>query len=118
MSFSVVTGQSATNSASSASSISVTLPNNPTLGNLVCVGFFFYDATTTPVTATVTDSNSNTYTIASASPSTFLSDTGGAFISYLLSAPSNASKNITVSFTRSGTAAVFTVSAIWADEFH
>ncbi len=117
MAFSVVSGQNAVNTAASSNTISAALPSNPTTGNVVCVSFFFFDGTTSPVTATVTDGNGNAYTVAPTSPSTFLTDTGGSFCAYLI-AGATANKTITVSFTRSGSAAVYTFANLHITEFH
>jgi hypothetical protein len=89
-----------------SSSITVTLTNNPTTGNLVVVAWL---GGSSPTSLTVKDANNNVYTVTPQS----LTDTtvGYLALAYLLSAPSNANKAITISFT--GT--VF--CAAWADEF-
>jgi hypothetical protein len=93
----------------SSSPDTITLGANPTLGNLVCVGITTLGSAITAVS--VKDSNNNAYTITPNSPSALQSGAGQVWMAYLLSAPSNASKTITISYTGS-----VSVGA-WADEF-
>jgi len=100
--------QGAVGSVSGGSTFNIVLPSNPTSGNLVCVGIAPQVAL---AAITVTDSNNNSYTVTPDSPSTFESGAGEVWLFYLLSAPSNATKTLTVSWTGSSNAAG------WADEF-
>jgi len=100
----LVTGQITANSNAS-SSVVLTLPNNPTNGNLVVVGV-------TPGTATLTvsDGNSNSYTL---TPHSVCNQGGSAGISAIayFQNVSNGSKTITATSTGSSS-----VQA-WAAEF-
>lgn len=106
MAFSQVQG--AAGSASATTSMTITLTSNPTLGDLVCVAV-------TPAVAvtamTCKDSNNNSYTATPSSPSTIETGAGQVWLFYLLSAPSNATKTLTVAWTTSSDAGG------WADEF-
>jgi hypothetical protein len=91
--FSLVTGQSAQGQGSGVATLSAVLPNNPAAGNLVVAIF----CCSTGITATVKDGNNNSYTATTKTPFTGNSNEVGMF--YLLSAPANASKTITASFS-------------------
>jgi hypothetical protein len=91
MTISFVTGQSTSNGISAAS-LTLTLPNNPTVGNLVCVALQCSSGTT----YTVADSNGNNYTSTPAGPVTENGGAGIAQIFYLRNAPANASKSVIV----------------------
>jgi hypothetical protein len=104
------------NSAHTGSSAtgSVVLASLPTTGNLVCVAIEGFNGSTGIVLNTVKDSNNNSYTITPNSPSAANeASAGGSWLAYLLSAPANASKTITATFSASITDIV-----VWADEFH
>lgn len=93
----------------SASAVSATLGAAPTLGNLVCVAL----VTATAVTAlSVKDANNNVYTVTTNSPSTVQSGAGQVWLAYLLSAPSNASAVINLTWTTATNPPI-----VWADEF-
>jgi hypothetical protein len=101
-----------TGSASSASgtTIAVTLHNNVTAGNLVCIGMLFFDETSTPATFTAQDENGKTYTVEAHTSSARMSTTGQALQGYLI-APSGCGKTITVTFSKGG------LSSMWVEEF-
>ena len=90
----------------SVTTVQVVLGANPTLGNIVCIGFGTSAAVSSLV---IKDSNGNTYTVTPNSPEN--SAGGLVYLAYLLSAPANANKTITATWTTS----VF--ASIWADEF-
>lgn len=100
-----------TASVASGGTASVVLPNNPTAGNLVVVGF--NGQTSTITTVSVADSNGNSYT-----PIFTLSWDGNVSAMtnfyYLANAPANATKTITA--TVSGQSAAVNV-AVWASEY-
>lgn len=101
------------NSAVSGTTVLATFASNPGTGHLVCVGLLFFDGGTTPPTYTVQDGNGNTYTNeAHTSGATNMDTAGWVGMAYLANTPSNAEKNITVTFNRTIAAAV-----IWIDEF-
>lgn len=105
----------ATQNANS-STISCAFASNPATGSLVTVGTGFYDTGTTPPTFTVADAASNSYTVDSTdSGSTNVSTSGYIGQAYLLSAPSNANKTITVTFSKSTTSSG--VANIWCDNW-
>lgn len=89
-------------------SLTITLGAAPKAGNLVCIGL------TSGVgisVITVVDGNGNAYIQTPNSPSTAFGSSGQTALFYLLSAPSNASATITVTWVT--TASVH----VWADEF-
>lgn len=94
MSFSHVQGIGGTGSATT--SLSVTLPANPTAGNPVIVVLGSSVAITS---VSVKDQNNNVYTITPNSPQT--TGTKQIYLAYLLSAPSNANKVINATWTTS-----------------
>lgn len=86
--------------------MTLVLTNNPTLGNIVVVGTVGAVATG----INIQDSNTNVYTLSPSSP--YNPPTGGSSIlAYILSAPSNATKTITFTWTGGGSA------DMWCDEF-
>jgi hypothetical protein len=93
----------ATNVANGASTtLTVTLTNNPGLGDLVCVGFTWFDGSAgLPASLTVQDSNGNVYVPTPNSPTGF-NAMAQNYIFYLLDAPANASKTITATYTDPG----------------
>jgi hypothetical protein len=87
----LVAGQTASVSGSyGGNNTVITLPNNPTTGNLVVL------CVTSPGSGTLTaaDANSNSYTATTSTPFAGSSVQLGMF--YLHNAPSNASKNVTI----------------------
>jgi len=84
----------------------INLSANPTTGDTVCVGVVFE---TTVSGVSVEDGNFNAYTVTPSSPSPF--EDGYVYLFYLLSAPSNASRAISISWTGAAN------STGWADEF-
>jgi hypothetical protein len=95
----------------------VTLPVNPTTGNLVLVGVSWFDGVNNvPPSIGVTDGNSNTYTKSANSPSNSVIGAGPVYVYYLLSAPANANKVITVALGTDASAGP--VAEVWAMEFH
>lgn len=101
--------QGISNNGIGVTTLALTLGSNPTAGNIVCVGFCPGAAVTA---FTCKDSNNNSYTVTPNSPSTNISGAGQVWLAYLLSAPANATKSLTLAWTT--TAGV----AAWADEFH
>lgn len=96
---------------STVTSLSVVLTNNPGTGHTVYIGVS--DAAAASRTFTVKDGNNNAYTVTASSPSNVnFSTAGEAGIAYLLSAPANASKTITVTWS-----AAITAASVYADEF-
>jgi hypothetical protein len=97
--------------AGSVTTFTVVLPVNPTQGNLVCVGATFQSASNISG-LTVKDGNNNSYTVTPGSPSANIAGTGYTYLAYLLSAPANADKTLTLSWTTASTG-----PRAWADEF-
>src|ERR1700684_3657987 len=99
MAVTFVTGQYVASGTGTAfaTTLVLTLPNNPTLGNTVCLGFFWYPGGAGSVAITsILDASGNAYTVTPNSPET--ANPGPSFLAYLTNAPSNASKVITVLF--------------------
>jgi len=90
----------------------IVLPSNPTPGNLVCTGIAFPFISSPTSLVSVVDGNGNTYTITPNSPSGNQTPAGKVYLIYLLNAPSNANKTLTVTVSTTGLAI-----AGWADEF-
>lgn len=113
MGFSHVTGQSADATTTSGTTVTAVFANNPTQGNTVCVGIMWYGggATGTSIVS-VKDGNNNDYTVTPSSPSLYVATAGQIFLAYLLSAPANADKTVTVTFNDTIAAAI-----CWIDEF-
>ena len=84
----------------SGTSGTVTLTNNPTQGNLVCVCIQL-NSENAPIT--VKDANNNTYTQSPNSPSSNTTNNALTAQFYLLNAPANASKTINVTWTGTNT---------------
>jgi hypothetical protein len=112
MGFAHVQGAMAIDTAQNgtATTVSVSLGNNPATGDVVCVGLFFYGSSA-PSSVSIKDANSNAYTITPHSPATYSNGKGWIYAAYLLSAPSNASKSITATWTNGEYA------EIYAEEF-
>jgi hypothetical protein len=72
----------------------LTFPANPATGSTVAIGAV--PGPNSGDTLTAVDSNSNSYTLSAHSPSPILSGSGQAYVFYIASAPSNASKTITI----------------------
>ena len=113
MGFSLVSGQLSKGTASGGLTCVVVLPNDPTPGNIVTLVIGFYNIGGGGTTiATILDGNINSYSVTTNSPSTYNSACGQVFLAYLLSAPANANKTITVTFVDTINSAV-----VWAREF-
>jgi hypothetical protein len=99
-----------------STSVSAVLTNNPALGDLVIVSFFWFNgANGNPASLTVADSASNSYTKSTNSPAQAGGSAAGhAYVFYLLSAPSNATKTITATYTDPGSGGA---TEILADDF-
>jgi hypothetical protein len=117
MAITLVTGQVAVGEAS-GTSVTATLPNNPTTGNLVVA--LWSDGSSSPGTVAVKDSagTPNVYTATTLTPFVTTGSTHGGSatgntlgINYLLSAPASATKTITL--TKTGTQ----LCDLWAAEF-
>ncbi len=81
----------------------VTLPNPPTLGNLLVLGVHWDDAVNASTPISAADANGNTYTAAASNPSSVLGTTAGTTsLFYTLQAPANASPVVTVTITVQG----------------
>lgn len=105
MAFSRVTGQHAYASAvGPVSSLVLTLPANPTPGNLVVIGALWQDGVhPSSVVTSIQDANGNVYAQATNSPESTNGVTCGAtYLFYLLVAPANAHKTITITWATSG----------------
>lgn len=107
MAIALVSGQVASVALGSANSGNVVLPNNPTTGNFVVVGVVLGSET---ASATVQDSAGNSYTATSSSPAS--ANGLRAYIFYLVNAPANANKTITVTIGSGPTS-----TDVWAVEF-
>ncbi len=85
-----------------------TLTNNPVSGDIVPIGFVWSNGTSSgPASVTISDGNSNSYTVSAHSPSTTQAATRGAvYLFYVLSAPANASKTITATFSTTGSGSI------------
>jgi len=104
--------QGSVTAVTTAVTATVTLTNNPSQGNLVCIGISLASASVLINEMVVKDSNGNVYMASPSSPTPIQSGSGSCWLFYLLSAPANATKTITATWTGSGS------GAIWADEFH
>lgn len=112
MAWTHVSGQSAQGASGGTSPFSIVLPNNPTQGNLVCA--LFWTGVSGVTLTSIVDSNGNAYQVTPNSPSPYeaAGACGQVWLAYLLSAPANASKTITI------TASPSTNYEAWADEFN
>jgi hypothetical protein len=112
MGFSHVQGNRA-NVTTASSSWSVTpLTSNPAQGDLVVL-FIYVTNFNSGLTLSVKDSNNNSYQLTTSSPYGDTTNGNGTFsLAYLLSAPSNATKTINITWT-GGSA----TGNVWADEF-
>src|SRR5215472_8303840 len=119
MAWTLVTGQVAgqTNGATGAS-FSVTLPNNPTQGNLVVAACILYANDANTPSFTCTDGNSNSFTASAGNPGNLGAQIfhGWSAIFYLI-APANANKTVTIAWTVSTTAPANAFTS-WAAEFN
>jgi hypothetical protein len=81
--------------------LSAILASNPGLGDCVVVGIGFADATNNPPTVIISDENGNRYEVdPQTSGATNMSTSGWCAIAYLISAPANAGKTITATFSK------------------
>ncbi len=106
MAFTHVQGANATYSG--VTSFTFALTSNPTAGNLVCIAMAYSNAPSR--LTSVVDANGNQYTLVNSTEG--LNGGFGVRLAYLVKAPANASKTITVSFSQSETGDCF------CDEFH
>lgn len=116
MAIALVSGQVAVAEVVGALALTVTLPNNPTVGNLVVVVFNFSSNTNTISSIKDSAGTPNNYTLTSKTPYQNTATFGGAGnttgIAYLQNVPAGATKSITITTTPSNTAL-----DIWAAEF-
>ena len=111
--FAIVTGQHAYATGDVSTTATAALPANPTAGSVVCVAAFWYDGVNASTTATAKDANNNNYTLSPNSPSSVNGTTTGAsYVFYLLNAPANADKTVTITWGLISVAA-----EIWVVEF-
>lgn len=89
--------------AASQTTIVCTLATNPLTGHPVLFGGQFYDGTMIgPTVSSVVDSAGNAYTLAPCNSGNNRVDSAGyVWVAYLLSAPANATKAITVTYSKS-----------------
>lgn len=117
MAFSLTTNQHAYATGAASATIVVVLPNNPTAGNVVVVSGLYQDALGPFSITSILDSNGNAYTVpTNGTESSQMGVYGAVYEAYLLVAPANATKTITVTFGASGAfvsafAAEFTVGS-------
>lgn len=110
MGFTHVQGTSAHETA--ATSWTLSLGSNPSTGNTVVVAVFIGNSVV-PSSITVQDGNNNTYAASTHSPFDDHASSGGIYgFYYLVNAPANASKAITVTFG-SGSPG----GTLWLEEF-
>lgn len=100
-------------------SVTLVLTANPTQGNLVALGFAFLDAANNqvPTIQSIKDANNNSYTLSPKSPTTYNNSYGMMWLAFLLVAPANASKTITVTFASAVGAGGSITYVLFADEF-
>lgn len=86
---------------------------HPALGDCVCVAVQFSNGSGGGGASIVSveDDNGNAYTVTPASPTNYTAF-GQLFLAYLLSAPANAHRTITVTFS-----GAITSARVWADQF-
>jgi hypothetical protein len=92
----LVAGQTASTLGGTTTTVTATLPNNPTRGNFVVL---CASGSGTSATVTCKDSNNNVYTATSKTP--FTGVTGTVVIFYLPNAGATATKTITATFASS-----------------
>lgn len=119
MAIALVSGQVAVaENTTTTATLTVTLPNNPTPGNLVVVLFNW--SSTTPTFSSIKDNAAtpNSYTLTSKSPyqntASFGGSTNTTGIAYLANVPSGATKSITLTISATVTSGAMNV---WAAEF-
>lgn len=113
MSFTHVSGQSVVGTATSGFTVQAVFPNNPAKGNLVCIGIIYFSGGSLGSSIiSILDGNSNSYIVTAASPSGYDINAGQVFLSYLLVAPVNSNKTITITFNDP-----ISTGICWADEF-
>ena len=99
-----------------SSSISCTFASNPARGDLVVVGYIWWNGSVgTEIVNSILDGSGNAYTMANATSSAFDSTAGVTYLSYLLNAPSNANNTITVTFAGANGAGNY--NTIFCDDF-
>lgn len=93
-------GTATPSTETSGTSCAVTISPAPVAGNTIWVGIISgNDGSAAPAISSVKDGNGNSFTLTPNSPSgTYGSQTGSASLAYMLSAPSNISPTITVTF--------------------
>lgn len=106
MAITLVSGQVAVNEVSAGTSVTTTLPNNPTTGNLVVALYAISRSGVTPITVKDSAATPNTYTATTNSPFANSGSTHGGApsgntigVNYLLSAPASATKTITLTIS-------------------
>lgn len=109
-----VTGKNTVNGSSTT--LTTTLTNNPALGDLVCLGFTWFNGTANPpASLTIVDGNGNSYTKSPHSPSGVNAlNVGQTYGFYLNNAPANASKSIIATYTDPGASGA---TELFADDF-
>jgi hypothetical protein len=94
-----------------STTVSCAFGSNPSPGDTVVVASTWWDPNGVHASSTITsvkDGNGNTYVVSPNSPSAAAGlDDGATYIAYLLNAPSNASKTITITFGTVGTADIY-----------
>ena len=117
--FTHVTGQSiySYTNAAAATSFTVSLPNNPTAGNLVCVASIWYNGgTSNPGVVAIKDGSLNVYQLSPSSPVINIAAGDGTAILAYLVVPAGASKAITITTVNNiGSSGVIT---LWVGEFN
>src|ERR1700680_3111121 len=89
------------NNATSGTTLTCTFASNPTPGDLITVGTNWFDDSGIATTMTVRDGNLNDYTVEPHDSGTTNVTTAGQVLqAYLAQAPSNASKSITITYSR------------------
>lgn len=87
----------------SSTSTSAVLTNNPANGDVVCVGTFWSNGTSTPPAShSVADATPNTYTRASNSPASTQGAAAGIAYEYYIAGITNGLKTVTSSYTNPG----------------
>jgi len=114
MAFSTVQIPSAPGQGAAVTTLSKAFTSNPTPGNLVLAIFLFIDdADTTATSLAIKDGNNNSFTITPNSPSNARPTTAGViYFAYILSAPGNAEKTITATWSNAPL-----LCSLWVMEF-